>query len=118
MDSETTGLRQGVASDPDLVERMPDINSPVSCCHGAGIPEFPVADGMTSTMADDLLVPDQPGTHMHKNHETEESRAVDLGPEPRCTRVRSHTRIAHSTLSIPHARATSCRVSTCRRTRR
>ena len=51
---------------------------------------------------------------MHKEHVTEENRAIDSGTEPRHPRIRSQTRSAHSTLSIPHARATSCRVSTCR----
>ena len=62
---------------------------------------------MTSTMPYDRLHPDQTRSQMHKKHDTEENRAVDSGTEPRRTRIRSHTRFAHSTLSIPHARATS-----------
>lgn len=39
-------------------------------------------------------------------------------PEPsQCPPLTGTTRFAHSTLSIPHARATSCRVSTCRQVR-
>ena len=55
---------------------------------------------------------------MHVTHDTQQNRSLDSATELRHTRIRSHTRVAHSTLSIPHARATSCWVSTCRHGRR
>ena len=54
---------------------------------------------------------------MHVTHGVQQNRAFDSWTEPRHARIRSHTRIAHSTLSTPHAHATSCRVSTCRHRR-
>lgn len=72
---------------------------------------------MTSTMSYDRLHPDQTGSSYHATHDAEKNCAVDPGTEPRSTRIRLHTRIAHSTLSIPHAPATSCRMSTGRHRR-
>ena len=104
---------------------LPDIGSPDSGCDCAGIPEPPFAkfiqaangergDHMTSTISDDRHTPTTQDIQMLATQGVEMSLAVDSRAEPRRIRHRSHTRFAHSTLSIPHALATSCRVSTCR----
>jgi len=51
---------------------------------------------------------------MHVTHDTQQNRPLESGTELRHTRIRSHTRIAHSTLSTPHAPATRCRRDTGR----
>jgi hypothetical protein len=73
---------------------------------------------MTSMMSCDLLLDQIQQTQMGVTHDAQQNRSRDSRTEPPDTRIRSQTRIAYRTLSIPHARATSCWVSTCRQASR
>ena len=72
---------------------------------------------MTAMMSYDRLLDQILQIQMHVTYDTQQNRSFDSRTEPRPKRIRSHTRIAHSTLSVPHARATSCAMSTCRQVR-
>jgi len=71
---------------------------------------------VTSMKPDDLTRSDK-RTQMHAKHGIQRNRPADRTTSTSSTPIRSHTRIAHSTLSTPHARATRCSVSTCRHVR-
>ena len=71
---------------------------------------------MTSMTVPERLPDHTPDARTPLPPAAQRTRFADPGTDPQTIRVQ--TRIPHSTLSIPHARATSCGMSTRRHERR